>query len=425
MRSSSRTFIITLASLTAIAGLLTPATALVPRTALPANNAEFPKCADAGVDQMCYTNFSVDDNIDGTFDDAMSDEHLTVHTSIFDKTAQDTANLQVAFWSDGYGNLAPRLPVGSHIRIDINTRGWRPSQQGTGNGKVVYFWQEQVAGDWITHLELVTAHFSLANEDGSVFTEDSQADFFLWDSSEWGPRVLFNGMWLASNSQNFTWPPSYDANTMTWTIQTGGPALNHDGTQNLASFQAFFPDSAVINAYGADPTSLTGVFKAERLDGSKTATEVLTITRVTSPVRGILLEIPAFSFSSNSTPPLPFSARVRFNATPATFGKSVSPYAVSYKNPRHVIKPAKKLLAAPSLTSAVGGTSKATLHSTKVAGATSYQGVCTKGPKVRYGKASKTTVTVSGLTAGSWSCRVRATNKIGGKYSAAKKVTVK
>ena len=416
MRKSYLTSIVAGISLTFLAATLSmPAQAQ--NVVMPPNWEVFPHCQDTQDVVMCVQAFEVDDNSDGIFEDALTDEDLSVNAYLFDNKANNVASLAAYFYSNGYQDLSPRLPVGSQINLEINTRDWKPNPQAFTAAKLDAFRVEQVDGEWITYATITTKSFSVkraADQGGGVMTQASQAGVILWGNEYRDAYdVIFDGMWTSSNA-SITNSPWYDSEAMTWTIETSGTPVDSEGDSNVAYFNAFFPDSAIISAYGADPVAMAGIFKVLRKDGTETVEQEVVITRVEEPTAGILIEIPAYGFSSNEV-----------FAPLSGVGKVFAPFAgKKYRSPKHVIKPKTKLISAPALRSVTKSGSKAVLTGTKGGAAKAYQGVCIKGSKVKYGTANKPRVTVDNLTKGNWNCRIRGVKKIGGKWSNQIKVKI-
>lgn len=420
MRKSRFLIAISSAALALIASTLAaPAQAL--NVIIPDQWANFPACSQADENQMCVETFMVDVEGDGYDNPA---ETLSLNAYLFDIHEDNSASLAIYINNNGWQELSPTLPTGSEILMVINTRDWKPSSQAFSTSKVNHFVQEQnEAGDWITQAEVSTSSMAFATE---CYQEDcsnpqdridyvSKADFLLFDlGQQTAYDKLFDGMFISSNATSTIWP-TYNSETMTWVVDTAGPALTDGGDENVAYFNAFFPDSAIIAAYGADPQSMVGVFKVLRKDGSKTIEQEINISHVEEPVAGILLEIPAYSFSSNDVITAPLSV----------FGKNFAPLTSNrYTSPQHKIKPKVKLMSAPSLYSISKSSSSATLKGSKLSGASSYQGVCVKGSKIKYGTANNPVVKVKNLTKGNWSCRIRGVKKIGGKWSSSRQVKI-
>ena len=399
--------------------ILSPAKALTVQ--MPAQWENFPYCSDADANQMCVVSFEVDDDNDGNFDAIGPMDTLTANAYVFDIKDDDAS---FALYINYLGNqeLSPRLPLGSKVRVVINTRDWKPASQAFSTSKVTTFTQESENDEWITTMGVETSSMAFATEcyqEGcdnpqNRIDYESKADFLLFNlDSQTAYDRLFDGMYISSNATSTTWP-SYSSETMSWTVDTAGPRTTAGGDENIAYFNAFFPDSAIIAAYGADPESMIGIFKVLRKDGNATVEQEVIISRVTEPVSGILLEIPAYSFANNDT------------VAPLTgLKKKFAPLAGrDYTSPVHKIKPKSKLLAAPSLRSANNKGTKISLSGSTVSGASSYQGVCIKGTKLKYGTANNPKVTVKNLSKGNWQCRIRGVKKVGGKWSNAIKVKI-
>jgi hypothetical protein len=378
----------------------------------------FPKCIDTEENVMCLQKFDVDSDQNGNFEDALNDDSLYTNVYLFDNKDNNVASLAAYVYSnEGYQNLDPALPVGSKINLEINTRDWKPNPQAFTTAKLDAFRVEQVEGEWITYATIETKSYSIkreAEQGGGIMTQDSQANLIMWgDEFKDAYSYVFDGMYISSNAATTTWP-YYDSTSMTWTLDSSGPALDTYGESNIAYLNAFFPDTAIISAYGADPVSMVGVFKVMRKDGTETVEQEVVISRVESPTPGILIEIPAYGFSSNEVIETLSSVR-----------KQIVPLAGSkYKHPKHIVKPKTKLLSAPSLYSLKKQGNKVVLSGSKVSAANSYQGVCIKGSKIRYGTSNNPKVTINNLGKGNWNCRIRGVKKIGGKWSNAIKVKV-
>lgn len=417
MRKSFLTSIIAGISLTFFAAALAmPAQAQ--NVVMPPDWEVFPKCVDTEENVMCLQKFDVDSDQNGIFEDALSSETLYTDVYLFDNKDNNIASLAAYVYSNvGYQNLDPALPIGSKINLEINTRDWKPNPQAFTTAKLDSFRVEQVDGEWITYATIETKSYSIkrdADQGGGILTQDSQANLIMWgDENKDAYSYVFDGMYISSNASTTTWP-WYDSTAMSWTLDSSGPALNTYGDSNIAYLNAFFPDTAIISAYGADPVSMVGVFKVMRKDGSETVEQEVVISRIESPTPGILIEIPAYGFSSNEV-----------IAPLSGVGKVFAPLAsTKYRSPKHIVKPKTKLISAPTLRSAIRSGNKAVLTGTSVSSANTYQGVCIKGSKIKYGTANKPKVTINNLTKGNWNCRIRGVKKIGGTWSNAIKVKI-
>lgn len=392
--------------------LSSPAKALT--VEMPAQWENFPYCSDANANEMCIVSFEVDDDNDGNFDAIGDSDELSANAYVFDIKDDDAS---FALYINYLGNqeLSPRLPLGSKIKVEINTRDWKPSSQAFSTSKINMFQQVEENGEWHTTMGMETISMAFATncyQEGCDDPQDridyeSKADFLLFNlDSQTAYDRLFDGMYISSNATSTIWP-SYSSETMSWTVDTAGPRTTAGGDENIAYFNAFFPDSAIIAAYGADPASMIGVFKVLRKDGNATVEQEVSISRVSEPVPGILLEIPAYSFASNDVVAPLTGLKTKF-----------APLAGrDYTSPVHKIKPKTKLLAAPTLRSAKNAGGKAVLSGNTVAGAKSYQGVCIKGSKLKYSTSKNPKVTVKNLSSGNWKCRIRGVKKVGGKWS--------
>ncbi len=411
MRKSYLTSIIAGISLTFfVATLAAPAQAQ--NVVMPPDWEVFPKCIDTDENVMCLQKFDVDSDQNGTFEDALSSDSLYTNVYLFDNKENNIASLAAYVYSNvGYQNLDPALPIGSKINLEINTRDWKPNPQAFTTAKLDSFRVEQVDGEWITYATIETKSYSIkreADQGGGILTQDSQANLIMWgDENKDAYSYVFDGMYISSNASSTTWP-WYDSAAMSWTLDSSGPALNTYGDPNIAYLNAFFPDTAIISAYGADPESMVGVFKVLRKDGTEIVEQEVVISRVEEPIAGILIEIPAYSFSSNDVIEAPLSI----------FKKKIAPFASKkYRSPKHIVKPKVKMISAPSLYSANKQGKKVVLSGSKVSTANSYQGVCIKGSKIKYGTANNPKVAINNLTKGNWNCRIRGVKKIGGKWS--------
>ena len=400
-------------------GLVNPAKAL--SVTMPEEWIDFQNCESAELTEMCVESFLVDVDQDGIWEDPA--ETLSIHAYLFDIQPDNTASLAIYIRNNNNQELSPTLPTGTNIFISLNTRDWKPRSQAFSTSKVNSFLQVQNEGNWITQAEVSTSSMAFATDctdEGCSNPTNridyvSKADFILFNLGEQTAYdTLFNGMYISSNATSTNWP-SYDSTTMSWNVETSGPALTDGGDENIAYLNAFFPDTAIISAYGADPESMVGVFKVLRKDGNKTVEQEVNITRVTEPVSGILLEIPAYSFASNDVVEAPLSGIAKKFA-PLTSNK--------YTSPQHKIKPKVKLMSAPTLFSATKSGTSATLKGSTLSGAKSYQGVCIKGSKIKYGTSNNPNLKVKNLTKGNWNCRIRGVKKIGGMWSNQLKVKI-
>lgn len=397
----------------ASSAILAPAKALT--VEMPEEWENFPFCIDAAANEMCVESFQVDDNNDSVYESIPAGDDLSANAYLFDINGEAAS---FALYINHLGNqeLSERLPLGSKIRVIVNTRDWKPSSQAFSTSKITDFSQVQENDEWVTTMGVETMSMAFATNCYQEGCEDpqnridyvSKADFILFNvDAQSAYEKLFDGMFISSNATSTMWP-TYDSETMSWTVDTAGPPTTNRGDENIAYFNSFFPDSAIISAYGADPVSMVGVFKVTRKDGNQTVEQEVIITRVTEPAPGLLIEIPAYSFETNDVVVSPLSK----------FGKKFAPLASGdFTSPVHKIKPKTKLLSAPTLKSAKKNGLKIVLTGSKVTGATKYQGVCVKGSKLKYATAKNPKVTVNNLTSGKWNCRIRGVKQVGGKWS--------
>ena len=379
----------------------------------------FPFCSDVVLD-LCLEEFLVDYDSDGSFTEPREEDNIDPKVSAFD-IASGFPNLvfdiRINDWTQ---ELDPALPVNTPIQLVVNTGDWEPSHVLRSTWRNEAFSMSKIDGKWITTVSFRTNNYSFALDctpwDGcddpkSRLEYRSYAQGVIWANQYPDANTaFFNGMWVSSNSTGSS-DPYFNSETLTWTIETAGPALTLDNTPNVANFSAFIPDAAIVGVYGADPASMATQLMATRTDGAISTTQTAVITRVTEPEPGILISIPAYSFANAAA--IPLSSR------------GLRTVSSDFTVPVLKIKPRYKLLKAPTAFVATKAVKSAKLKSGKVVGALSYQGSCTQGKTVRFGKATTPSIVVKKLTSGKWTCKIRAVKKLGGTWSVPKSVWVK
>lgn len=379
----------------------------------------FPPCSDVVVD-LCIEEFLVDYDNDGSFTAPIEEDNINPKVSAFEIESgfpNLVFDIRLNEWTQ---ELDPALPVNTLIRLVVNTGDWKPEQVLRSIWKNEVFSMSKVNGQWITSVTFRTNNLSFAIDctpwDGcsnptSRIEYRSYAQGVLWANRNPDEfSAMFNGMWLSGNSTGGG-DPYFNSESMTWVIETAGPALTLDNTPNVANFSAFIPDTAIVGVYGADPASMASQLAVSRTDGSVSTAQTAFITRVTEPEAGILINIPAYSFANAAA--IPFAAG------------GLRAVSSNFTSPKLKIKPRYKLIKAPTKVVASRAVKSARIQSAKVSGALGYQAACTKGNTIRYAKAKTPNIVVKKLTSGKWSCRIRAVKKIGGMWSAPKSILVK
>jgi hypothetical protein len=168
------------------------------------------------------------------------------------------------------------------------------------------------------------------------------------------------------------------------------------------TYSTFLPDTFIQYAYGTTADVLVNALTTTRTDGDVTRVVTNKISRVTSPIPGIIITIPD----------------IRLFGTVVT-KQSVERVSRSFtSNPRIRIKPKQRLLSSPKLqrVRALGGT-QIQVTGQAVRGSVRYQAMCSQGLNTVFATSKRPVVTVDVGATGAWKCQIRGAQRVGGRWS--------
>lgn len=378
---------------------------------------ELPACSDA-VTSFCVESFTIDLDGDGTFTEPPAGQYIEFAAWLFSIAEWNTPGLSYEVRVGGSQELHPTVPEGTASQFVINTGQFRPTPNLFTQAEILAFNVENVNGNWITSGTWKTTARTFATpseSNGEETFENNKRDYLSQAQGVqfYDPVTRLNeskrGMWVSTNASS-TGELVYNPSNMTWTVELGGPVTTAAGNQNVLRYSIFLPDTFIRYAYGTTPDVLRNALTMTRTDKDVTTQVTATMTRVEAPVAGLVLTLPD----------------IRLFGTPVT-SQSVRAAASRFTTqPTIKIRPKKGLLRAPVLVSA----RKATATSVRVIGravpkAKRYQAMCNKGLTVKVATGRTPTVRVKGLTKGRWTCKIRAREQVGGKWSKTMKVTLR
>ena len=361
---------------------------------------------------------------------------------------------------NGQQDLSTLLPVGTGIKVDINTGNWQPNPQAHAVAVLNGFSQTQDANsNWITSVEFTTTNWSPASNctisdgcdaPGTANGEpgDNGYQQGFWSDYASFAQVVFWGVSTSATEADIAWwhkwdgmftssnasgggDPWYDTENSSWVVETAGPQTLSDGqTTNWLTFKAFIPDHSVLEVYGINGADAAPNFVVTRRDGNQTTDQTLDaiITHVDSPNPGISINIPRYTFD-----PTPDSLSNFRNIHFVTGSATTTALKIKFVAP------------APAQTRIDRSTSvdkTVTLNARSTPNATGYDAYCSKGSTIKTASSATTTginvkcvngrTTKTGLamlaseiapvkiTKGTWKCSVQSGRVYGGKtyYSA-------
>ena len=428
-------------------------------TTWPANFASFVDCANAA-SKFCIQEFKADTDLNATTTWSQVPAGIQLHAYFYNRGWNDgtvTATLpSFSFSVENLGSqeLAPALPTGSKVHVKVNLGPWNPRADFANSSSKVLKWDsEQVNGNWILTIDLVTSKYSFAtecwpwsdpwsdsvtHESGDYCTNprnrvdyESYAQIAVGSDptdSTYADSSPSAGLWIANNATGGS-SPSLNVESKTFEMEYAGPPTKIDGTPNFIFAQAFIPDRTLLELYGIDPASVlgNGSFAVTRKDGNTTSSVVAQISHVNANVPGILISIPEI---------------VTYVATPSTLrirglnhirSVNVDVNNKSKTTPKIKISIKKFKSGKPGISKITGKriSGKYAIFSVNANQfATGIETTCIKGKKVKISNdyISGNGVTSIKLTKGTWKCKIRSVRTVSGKklfsaYSPA--VTVK
>lgn len=383
---------------------------------------EFPACDDTTL-TFCVENFSIDLDGDGTFETPPQNSGISFNAWLFSIKDWNTPSMSYEIRLNGQQELSSGIPAGTTSRFSINTGTFKPAPSLFTHAEVIEFDVNQVNGNWITTGIWKTNSYTFGMESTSGGTINYNKNLRDYYSIAQGvqfyekPSTLLEskkGMWVSTNASS-SGEIQFNSSTMTWSVELGGPSNKTDGSVNILDYRIFIPDTFIQFAYGTTADVLAGALTMTRTDEGVTRSVSASVTRVVSPVPGILVTLPDIRVFGTIV-----SER-------SVYTQSVSSSAARYSaRPTIKISPKKSLLRAPTLRNA-SRSSKSSIRviGSAVSGAKRYQAMCSKGLEVRIVKAKSPNIRITRLSKGKWTCKIRAQSTLAGKWSKTKKVTLR
>jgi hypothetical protein len=433
----------------AFTSLVAPAQAAV---TYPAERAYFPQCS-AQVITNCYSNAQIKRPDETTWSAPPSDVYFGINA--FDIANSPSLVIDMRLNNNqGDQDLTVSLPYGTEIKVDVNTGSWQPNPQARGVSVVRSFSQSRDANqNWITSVHFSTINWSAAsncnveepfsNSCLNPGTASESQDPGFWNDYNSFAQVVFWGVPLSANAQTLTqlrlwdgmiissnasggYDPYFDPTSSSWVITNVGPGRYKDGlTTNWLYFQAFIPDrsiEAILGTPAGESLSSISFTRQDANAGTATTPPGARIERVTG---GILITMPRYTFDPNpGTPPSFYSVRNLVAAPGATTRNLVATtnattLKITMKKKAVVVAPSKA-----SIKSASARSKTITLVARTAARATTYQASCIKGRTSKSVVSRTTTLKLTSMAKGTWTCKIRAKNSKYGAWSPTKSVRV-
>lgn len=369
---------------------------------------------------FCISNFGIDLNNDGVFEKPAANSGLKFTAYISGVRGEwNSPTLVYSVLLNGKPELAPVVPVGTAITFSLNTGLFEPTPELLTDNDVRNFDVSFVDGKWVTSgtFRTTSKTFAMQGIDPKTNMIVYNKNMEDWVSRFGGiqfyekPSIMRNarrGLWVSSNASVIN-ELKFFPKTMTWEVLLGGPARKVNGSVNELTYSTFLPDTFIQYAYGTTADVLVNALTTTRTDGDVTRVVTNKISRVTSPIPGIIITIPD----------------IRLFGTVVT-KQSVERVSRSFSsNPRIRIKPKQRLLSSPKLqrVRALGGT-QIQVTGQAVRGSVRYQAMCSQGLNTVFATSKRPVVTVDVGATGAWKCQIRGAQRVGGRWSRSLTVNV-
>ena len=388
------------------------------KATLPATSSNYYDLAPCSStkNSFCVESFVIDLNNDGTFETLPVSSNISMHVWLFN-LQYDMPGLGWEILVDGKQELAPTIPAGTRARVRINTDQFQPTANLLTEARIEAFSVAYDANRWLTSVDFVTMPYTFAlncTSDQECATSKSQTDFasyaqgtMFWNDPSPTTQAQHD-MWVSTNASTI-YELQFNRTELTWSVILVAPMTKKDGSPNVIVYETFIPDTAIAYSYGTTPDLLGKYLSVTRMDFDEVREVKATITRVTTPVSGVLISIPDIRI----------------------FGKTVKKSAVTESSsgtystrPKILIKPTVTILPAPKNVAATTKNSVTRLTGRPVSGALSYQAMCSRGASVVTSQQSSVPLATVKLTSkGKWRCQLRARGKLAGNWSSP--ITVK
>lgn len=382
---------------------------------------EFPSCNNITT-TFCVETFTIDLDGDGVFETPLQNSGISFHAWLFSIKGWNTPGLSYEIRLNGNQELSPTIPAGTASQFSVNTGTFKPSPSLFARAEIIEFDVNQINGNWVTTGRWKTNSYTFGMESSSGGTINYNKDLRDYFSLAQGvqfyeePSTLLEskkGMWVSTNASS-TGEIQFDASTMTWSVELGGPSNKTDGSVNIVDYRIFIPDTFIQFAYGTTADVLAGALSMTRTDAGVTRSVKATVTRLVSPLPGILVTLPDIRV---------FGTVVAQSVSSNSVRASAARYSA---NPTIKISPKRALLRAPQLRQ-VTRSSKTSIRvvGSTVAGAKRYQAMCNKGLETRMVRGRTPNIRVTKLSKGKWTCKIRAQSTLAGRWSKTTRVTLR
>lgn len=367
---------------------------------------------------FCVEDFVIDLDNDGTFETPPALMNITMHAWLFN-LQYDLPGLGWEILVDGNQELSPVVPAGTRAQVRINTGQFQPTANLLTQARIDAFSVVYDSNRWLTSVDFATSPYTFAlncTSDQECATSKNQTDFasyaqgtLFWNDPSPTTQAQHN-MWVSTNASTI-FELQFNRTELTWSVILVAPMKKKDGSPNVIVYDTFIPDTAIAYSYGTTPDLITRYLSVTRLDYDEVREVKATITRVTSPIPGVLISIPDIRI---------FGKIVKKSSLAA------SPSGNYSTRPKLIIKPKVAVLPAPKNVAATTNNRLVRIVGRSVPGATRYQAMCSRGTSVVLGQLTATSASTLTLTnAGKWRCQLRARGKIAGNWSNPITVTVR
>jgi hypothetical protein len=443
MKFSKISFLAALAF--AFSSLAAPAQAAV---TYPSERQYFPQCS-AQVATNCYSNAQIKRPGETSWSTPPSEVFFGINA--FDIANSPSLVIDMRLYNNqGQQDLTAFLPYGTEIKVDVNTGSWQPNPQARGVSVVRSFSQTRDSNqNWITSAHFSTINWSaasncnveepIANSCLNPGTASESQGPGFWNDYNSFAQVVFWGVPLSANAQTLAqyrlwdgiiissnasggYDPYFDQASSSWVITNVGPGRYKDtNTTNWLYFQAFIPDRSIQALLGTSAGESLSSISFTRQDANAATASTPTGSRIERVTGGILITMPRYTFDTNpGTPPSVYS--VRNVVRNVTSGPRATTLKITIKKKAvAVVAPRKAALKSASTRSKT-----VTLVAKPTARATSYQASCSKkGSATKTVTSRTTTLKLTKMPKGTWTCKIRAKNSKVGAWSSTKKVSVR
>jgi hypothetical protein len=388
--------------------------ALLPPTT--SNYYEFDDC-NQSTKTFCIETYGIDVDGDGTYTTPDIYSPINMRAWLFDLSS-DMPGLG---WELNVANnqeLDPLVPVGTRLKVRINTGGFRPNPNLFATAKIIDFAVFEENGNWITTSTFETIPYSSmldCDSDPDCDKPKNRRDYrsfaqsiLRWDDPSPTTEAQAN-MWVATNAST-VYELQFDREKLEWSVLLLSPLTKADGSRNEVMYESFIPDTAISFLYGTTADLLARNLTVTRTEMDVTTAVKASITRLLEPVPGILISIPDIRFNGKVV-------EKKSKIATSAVGRSVKPEIR--------VSPKKPVLPEPRNVRVRASKGSAVVSSSTVRGAKKYEAMCSRGAQAILTKGAAPSITMKGLTPGKWKCQMRSLGSLAGNWSAPVTVTAK